>query len=142
MATIDDRDAPWINTVVKTALVRNKRVYKNWGKRGRPNGCLEYVKTVQKETKILINGAKNAYIDILSKKLCDPKTGQKEFWGAHKRIVNKKKNTNIPPCLENRHFVTDFSDKQKYSIITLPSNVDPSTYIQICQLSLRNVTIA
>ena len=113
MTTIDDRDAPWINTIVKTALVRNKRVYKNWVKRGRPNGCLEYVKTVQKETKILINGAKYAHIDILSKKLCDPKIGQKEFWGAYKRIVNKNNNTNIPPILENGHFVTDFSDKAK-----------------------------
>ena len=55
----------------------------------------------------------NSHIDILSKKLCDPKTGQKQFWGAYKRIVNKKKNTNIPPILENGHFVTDFCDKAK-----------------------------
>ena len=75
--TVDDRDAPWINNVVKTGLMRNKRVYKSWVKRGRPNDGIDYVKTVQKETNILINGAKSAHFAKLSNKLCDPHTGQK-----------------------------------------------------------------
>ena len=75
--TVDDRDAPWINNVVKTGLMRNTRVYKSLVKRGRPNGVIGYVKTVQKETNILINGAKSAHFAKLSNKLCDPHTGQK-----------------------------------------------------------------
>ena len=111
--TINDRDAPWINNIVKTGLARNKRVYRSWIKRGRPNGGIEYVKSVQKETKNIINGAKSDFFSKLSKKLCDPQTGQREFWGAYKRILNKKKNTNIPPLLENGRFVTDFNEKAK-----------------------------
>ena len=75
--TVDDRDAPWINNVVKTGLRRNKRVYKSWVKRGRPNAGIYYAKNVQKETNIVINEAKSAHFSRLSKKLCDPHTGQK-----------------------------------------------------------------
>ena len=35
-------------------------------------------------------------IDNLSDKICDPRSGGKIFWNAYKRLINKKKNTNIP----------------------------------------------
>ena len=38
-------------------------------------------------------------------------TGQKHFWSAFTRISNKKKQTNIPPILENDRYVTNFQQK-------------------------------
>ena len=50
-------------------------------------------------------------MDNLGKKLCDPTCGQKTFWTAYKRLANKKRNTNIPPILENGSYITCFKEK-------------------------------
>ena len=47
----------------------------------------------------------------LGDKLSDPKIGQKSFWTAFKRIVNTKKQTNIPPIIENGVYIYDFLQK-------------------------------
>ena len=59
----------------------------------------------------LINQAKQLYYHNLGDKLSDPKIGQKSFWTAFKRIVNTKKQTNIPPIIENDVYISDFSQK-------------------------------
>ena len=111
IVTCNDRDAPWITPNVKCAIIRNKRVYKKWIKDGKAANCFEHVKHVQKETESVIREAKKKHIDRISSKLCDPNSGQKEFWKAFRRVVNKKKTTNIPPLIENDIFVTNFKDK-------------------------------
>ena len=145
---VDDRDSPWINKAVKTALRKNKRAYKNWTKKGRPVDDIDYVKRVQKETNTILNRSKSAYINRLGNKLCDPQTGHKEFWGAFKRILNKKKNTNIPPLIENGKFITDFNEKANIlnSFLSLqcrPLNTNSTLppFIKNCERSLTNVVV-
>ncbi len=59
----------------------------------------------------MIDEAKDNYHKDLGDKLCDPRSGQKVIWTAHKRLLNKKKLANIPPLVENYKFVTDFKAK-------------------------------
>ena len=74
--TFNQKDAPWITPVVKTAIRRNSRVYKKWVKRGRSAFELGKVKEVQNITNKLIKSAKNSYYTKLGGKLCDPKIRQ------------------------------------------------------------------
>ena len=63
------------------------------------------------ETKKLIKEAKQKYIDNLSKKITDPNCRQKVFWSSYKRLLNNKKNTNIPPIFDNGTLVSNFKKK-------------------------------
>ena len=47
----------------------------------------------------------------MGSKLSDPKTGQKHFWTAYKKIINKKVNTNIPPIIENGVYISNCKQK-------------------------------
>ena len=75
--TVDARDAPWVTPDVKTAIKRNKRVFSKWCSRGRNSDERIRVLETQKETRHIIQNAKATYIGNLSKKLCDPRSGQK-----------------------------------------------------------------
>ena len=55
---------------------------------------------------MIIKEAKKNYMDNLGSKICDPRNGAKIFRNSFKRLVNDKKNTNIPPIKENGQFVT------------------------------------
>ncbi len=57
-AVINDRDAPWVNHVIKMCIKKNHRVYRRWVKRGRPLDGVQNVKYVQKETNSIIRNAK------------------------------------------------------------------------------------
>ena len=52
-----------------------------------------YIHEIQNLTNKLIRKANTNYYTKLGNKLSDPKIGQKTYWTAFKRIVNKK---NIP----------------------------------------------
>ena len=111
IVTFNDRDGPWVTPEVKTAIKRQNRIYKKWVERGRNEVDKHRVYNNQKETKKLIDEAKKSYIEKLSKKMTNPCSGQKEFWNAFKRLVNDKKNTNIPPIKDGDLLVTDFKKK-------------------------------
>ena len=89
--TVDDKESPWVTPEVRCAIIRNKRIYKNWIKRGKIVDDKPHVNAVQLETNKIIKKAKANYITNLSNKICDPRTGQKIFWNAYKRLVNNKK---------------------------------------------------
>ena len=109
--TCNDKDAPWIATSLKTAIKRNSRVYRKWIQRGRNPTEHQNVRAVQKSIVQLINQAKQTYFTSLGKKLSDPNTGQKSFWTVYKRIINSKKQTNIPPLIENDVFISNSLQK-------------------------------
>jgi len=94
--TVCDKDAPWITDEVKTAIRRNKRVYRKWVKKGRIKEEKNKINIIQNETNSIISKAKRAYTDNLGKKLCDPNCGQKVFWSFYKRLLNNKKEHKYP----------------------------------------------
>ena len=109
--TVDDRHAPWVTPNLKNLLRKNRKIYSDWNKNGRNQSCYIRVKQHQEKAKNAIVDAKNRFYDNLSKKICDPTTGQKTFWSAYKRLSNKKKITNIPPLFENGKYISNFKDK-------------------------------
>ena len=111
--TCNDKDAPWITPVVKSAIRRNSRIYRKWVKRGRNVSDHAHVREIQNSTNKLIREAKRSYFENLGHKLSNPQTGPKNFWTAFKRITNKKKLTNIPPIFDNNTYITNFHQKAK-----------------------------
>ena len=51
------------------------------------------------------------YYRNLGRKLSDPSNGIKTFWSTMNRLIDKKKNINIPRLLENGLFVTNLEAK-------------------------------
>ena len=81
------------------------------GKRGRSPHDHDNVRDVRNSTNKFIKEAMLAYYSNLSNKLSDPETGPKLFWSAYKKVVNKKRTTNIPPIIENGIFISNFKKK-------------------------------
>ena len=93
--TIRESDAPWITSEVKSALRKNKRVFKKWVDRGRSQEGRALVSQTQRETNKIINDTKTKYASELGDNICNPKTGPKCFWTAFKKLLNNKKVSNI-----------------------------------------------
>ena len=109
--TVNDNDCPWVTNAVRTAIRRNHRVYRKWVLKGRNEMARNYVREVQKETHKMIKQAKETYLQKLGSDLSNPSIGPKRFWTTFKKLVNKKKMTNIPPLLENDLLVSDIKRK-------------------------------
>ena len=146
--TCDDRDPPWMTAALKSAIKCKCRVYNKYIKHGRKPDDWEYVRTVCNETSSRITKAKDDYFSNLGKSLSDPMNGTKSYWTTFKKIINKKKFSNIPPLLENRVLVKNFQMKanifndhfvEQCSLInnegTLP------TLVSRCNSSLSDVEI-
>ena len=69
------------------------------------------MKVVRNETTRLTGRAKEHYFEKLGKKLSDSLTVTKSYWTTLKNILNEKKNSVIPPLLENGVFITNFQAK-------------------------------
>ena len=113
LVTINERDAPWITPQVKTAIKRNHRTYNNWVARGKPSEGKANVKKIQKETDVVISEAKVNYHNSIEEKLCASSSGCNLFWSVINRMIDKKKNCNIPPLLENNVFISCFKEKAR-----------------------------
>ena len=105
--TCNEKDSPWITPEIKTAIRRNSRVYRKWVNRGRNPPDQDKVREARNSTNKLIKEAKLAYYTNLGNKLSDPEIGQKQFWTAYKKIANKKRNTNIPPIIEDGTYISN-----------------------------------
>ena len=78
---------------------------------GRKQEDWENFKIVRNETSRKVANAKEEYFRNLGQKLSDPANGIKTFWPTMNRLINKKKNINVPPLLENGLFVTNIEAK-------------------------------
>ena len=134
--TCNDKDAVWITPAVKTAIRRNTRNYRKWVKRGRQENEHDKIREIQKLTNKTIREAKRSYYENLGAQLSDPATGQKIFWTSFRRMSNKKKETNIPPILENDVYVSNFHKKAKifndYFADQCKNNINGSTLPTFC----------
>ena len=111
IAIISDKNAPWFNNVIRNAIKKNKRLVSHWKSNGKSPADTKVKNKSQRDLHKLITEAKISYIDNLAKKISDPNTGSKIFWSSYKRLINNKKNTNIPPLLDNGSFISNFKEK-------------------------------
>jgi len=131
VVTFDDRDAPWVTPPLKNLLRKDRKIYSDWNKNGRIQLHYARVKQHQEKAKKAIVDAKSRFVENLSKKICNPSTGQKTFWSAYKRLSNKKKITNIPPLFENGKYISNFREKASifnnyFALQCQPFDIDSS----------------
>ena len=81
-------------------------------KKGSKSHERNHVREIQNLTNKLMRKAKTSYYEKIGNKLCDPKTGQKTYWTAFKKIVNKKKYI----VIEKDHFISNFKQKAQIFI--------------------------
>ena len=149
IVTFDDGDAPWVTPPLKNLLHKDRKIFSAWSKNGRIPDLYERVKQHQKKTKSAIVAAKSRYLENLSKKICNPSTGQKTFWSAYKRLSNKKKITNIPPILENGKYISNFKDKASlfnkyFALQCQPFDIESTlpAFIPLTSNSLSDITFS
>ena len=108
---INDKDPPWINQGIKTAIKRKHRVYRKFLDLGRRQEDWVFVKEAHYDASKKVLDAKDKYFRNLGRKLADPNQGAKAYWATLNRLINKKSTVNIPPLLENGLLVTNFESK-------------------------------
>ena len=111
---------PKMQLLMKKNVKRNHRSYNNWKARGKPPEGKDNVKKVQKETDAMIVEVKSSYQESIAEKLCTSSTGSKLFWTAINRLIDKKKNCNIPLS-----FISSFKEKACIFMNILLINVIP-----------------
>ena len=89
-------------------------------------------KTVRNEKSRLVINAKDMYYRNLGRKLSDASNGTKVFWSTMNRLIDQKKNINIPPLLENGLFVTNLEAK---------ANIFNELFVQMCSETLTSSTL-
>ena len=108
---LNDKDPPWITRQVKAAVKRKRRFFRRFMNRGRRPEDWENFKIVRNETTRMVANAKEMYFSNLGQKLSNPTNGIKIFWSTMNRLIDKKKNINVPPLLESGLFVTNIEAK-------------------------------
>ena len=143
-----DKDPPWINNELKTAIKRKHRVFKKFLVRGRRQEDWNLVKEVRNETSKMITDTKEKYYQKLGHKLSYPNQGVKAYWTVLNRLLNKKKTLNIPPLLENGIFVTNVQTKanifNNYFVeqcSAIPTGSTLPTFLPKCNNSLETLAI-
>ena len=109
--TFHPGDPPWLTKNCKNFYKKYYRSYKRFARRGFPPAEKARVDTLKKEYTTMITAAKDSYLRRLGLEVSDPRTGQKKYWTALKKLINKSVSTVIPPILYNNVFVTDAHEK-------------------------------
>ena len=109
--TIDDRDPPWMTSLIKKKFQAKDLLYQNYLRYGRSQFDYEKVEEACHSINNLILDSKNAYYRRMSNKLSDPKTSPKAYWSILKSFFCDKKTPIIPPILINGEYITNFKAK-------------------------------
>ena len=104
-------DPPWLTKNCKTFYKKYNQLYKRYARRGYPPAEKARVEATKKEYDTIVTAAKDAHIKRLSAEVSNPRTGQKKYWSALKKLLNKTISTVIPPIMNNNTIVTDAHEK-------------------------------
>ena len=99
--TIDDRDPPWMNEIIKNKVKLKKSLHKS-------NNFMEIQKLL---TADMILKRKGKYYHHLSLKLNNLNTSAKTYWSILKPFYNDSKVPLIPSLLVNNNIVSDFTKR-------------------------------
>ena len=105
------KDPPWITNASRNLYSTYKRKFKRFVNRGCPpeqKECLDSLKIEYSES---VSLEKDKYLKKLGDQVSNPQTGQKKYWSALKKLINKSSATIIPPILFNGSFITNFKEK-------------------------------
>ena len=105
------KDPPWLTKACKDFYNNYRRKYKRFVRRGCPQPEKAHIDDLKTEYSNLVQKEKDRYLQSLGSAVSDPRTGQKKYWTALKKLLNKKVSTIIPPILYNGNFITDIKEK-------------------------------
>ena len=108
---IREKDAPWMNSEIKKALLEKAKLYRRYVKKGRRNCDYQSLNESCTRCKILINDRKIEYYKNMSDSLNDPGISSKKYWSILHRFLKKRKAPQIPPIRQNDILITDVSKK-------------------------------
>ncbi len=108
---VKPRDPPWLNRDIKNLLMRSKRAYKKFIRRGCREEEREQVTLLREDVSRSIENAKQTHLEKLGNDLANKDTGIKKYWSIINSFFNKNKFPVIPPLLVNDVFVTNCTKK-------------------------------
>ena len=107
-------------------------MYRNYESRGFKVEDKVRVDKFRDECNLVIQNAKQVYLNKLGNKLSDPKSCQKAYWKIINRVMNRCKAPKIPPLLVNNNFMVNAKDKAQEFI---------SYFSKQCKPLLNNSTL-
>ena len=108
---IKPSDPPWITKACRNFYCKYKRKFNRFTKRGCPPEQKAYLDRLKNDYSALVLAEKEKYLKRLGDEVSNPLTGQKKYWRALKKLINKSSATIIPPILFNGSFITNFKEK-------------------------------
>ena len=108
---VKSRDPPWINRYIKNLLLRSKRAYKKYIRKGNKEEDRDQVILLREEVRRSIENARQTHFESLGNDLANKETGIKRYWSIINSFFNKNKFPVIPPLLFNDVFVTNCTNK-------------------------------
>jgi hypothetical protein len=104
-------DPPWLTKNCKNFYKKYNRFYNRYARRGYPPAEKARVEALKNEYATMVTAAKDSYMKRLGSEVSNPRTGQKKYWTALKKLINKSISTVIPPILHDNTLVTDAHKK-------------------------------
>ena len=128
----DDRDPPWINSIIKKVIHEKNKQHKKYIN-NKSNFLLpQNINNFQAQIKTLIDIWKQKYFPRISQKLESTSINTKCYWSLLKIFLNNKKIPCIPPLYHNDKFACDFKEKSK---------IFNNYFAQQCSVINKNSTV-
>ena len=112
--SINDKDPPWMNKLIKVKINTKNKFYKSFVKNGRKKEDYDRLIELSRDVSITISMWKEQYLNQLALKLSDMRLSPKTYWTILKTFYNGKKVPLIPPLLINNQLVSDFKTKANH----------------------------
>ena len=117
----------YMKTRLKKFLRKMNHAYKNFIKNGMPDDKSSGMQQMVENGRRMIEEAKRNYFIKVGRMLANPETSEKTYWSLLNNVLHKARIPIIPPLLENKSFITDFTERLKYSMTISCFNVEQLT---------------
>ena len=105
------KDPPWLTVACKNLYNKYRRKFKAFTRRGSPQTEKPHIDSLKQEFSDVVQKEKEMYMKDLGAQVSNPRTGQKRYFTALKKLMNNKVSTLIPPILLEGRFITDIKEK-------------------------------
>jgi hypothetical protein len=82
------KDPPWLTVACKNLYKKYRRKFKSFTRRGCPQPEKAYIDGLKQEYADVVHKEKEKYMKALGSAVSDPRTGQKKYWTALKKLMN------------------------------------------------------
>ena len=139
--TIHPRDKPWMNSAIKAILNERDKWHRKWKKSKSEYHRLIY-NLKRGEANIAMMESKSNYYEKIKNKLCDSKTGSKQYWHLIKSLYGSKIEAGIPSIIDGDKIISTAREKSELfnkhflKKSTLPDDLPRLPPLEIPEFSL------